>query len=580
MQYKYYIYQQNPGNNDKFDLSNYTLVREFFPCGQWELHYKPHETWLYVNRWEFNGQLHFRGDDYNAIMAIVDDCRQLYIKITVKCDGVWSDHWSGFFSKYDMIVDEDNCIVSIRPSVADRYNSVLNKLKTKFNVYDVPNIYTAIAIVYGYPLEYYIPPRTITFGFPPITIPPVWHEATVGGEYYLYQLKIYPQVTETGFQTGDYWTERFYAREWITDTSNVPPDPSWTLLEESSPGVFKFIRPVGNSIYQNYTQTVDGDIETWTLQGYSTAVGSAFDIRNCKKVFEVFEYWLDPLGVTFSSLLLSDPNPMGGNPLNDLMIVSSGEMYHFDDMTVKQEITMEQFLLNLMELIPVQWHIDDSGVFHLEHISYYVNNLSYVGPPAVTLDLTLPQYAIYVKGKNKYNYKDPPNYVKEEWNVVNNNNTDFIGEDIIYECNIEGVTTHNSSFSTDMWWLYVHRNELPRDGWILLHTYYYIPNAAYRVYNETGYITGLLMSNAHLAVANLHERYWTWDRYFPTGRMNGRTVTFESWDMRKLQEEITIPYCCGLDITGTIRTPLGDGKLEEAVYEAKSGTIKLKLKYE
>lgn len=132
-----------------------------------------------------------------------------------------------------------------------------------------------------------------------------------------------------------------------------------------------------------------------------------------------------------------------------------------------------------------------------------------------------------------------------------------------------------------MWWMWAHASEIARDGYILLHAYPDVPGPNYLTYNEIGLLTGVTMPNGHLAYANLMDRYWTWGRPFDKGRMNGLVITFDSFEYRKIQENMNFPSCCtAVDFNGFIRTEFGDGLLYEAMYESKSGMMKLSIAYE
>lgn len=589
MQYKYYILKQKagPSGSDKYDLANsYDLVKEVFPTGTWGLKYTPNSEWTRIWRWAFNGALTFGGADYTAIMGALDDCSQMAIRIQVLCSGSYSTLWEGFFSKYEFEVDLDRCLLTFKPETCDKYTRILNILDTKVNFLDTPTDYQLFVNVYGYPIEYYITPGQYTNGFPVGWVPPSWHElpALPGSQYYLYQMEIKPQnlYNALGQLLYTYHTARIYAREWVlTDDGITPPDPSWTYDSEVSVNVFKWVRPVGNSAFTTYTQTITGDIENWTLQGYSTAIGSTYYIQHARRLNEVLEFLLSKVGLGFSSLLFSNPNPMGGHALNNLMLVSTGEMVHRSDATTIQMVSLQDLLRWLREYFNCQWYIDDARTLHIENEKYFFYGMSYTAPKSVNLDLTAGIYEPYTRHMNRYSYATPPRYLYEEWQVPFSNGRDFVGEKISYPCSADSQTKfHVTQLASDIWWMYVHASELPRDGFILLQAHV-VALGVYEVQTETGLLTGGLLSNGHLSLANLHERYWKWERIFPRGTMNGQDMTFSSSEYRKIQVPISVPACCsGLDLDGLIRTGIGDGQLEEAEYDGKSGMIKIVVKHE
>ena len=74
---------------------------------------------------------------------------------------------------------------------------------------------------------------------------------------------------------------------------------------------------------------------------------------------------------------------------------------------------------------------------------------------------------------------------------------------------------------------------------------------------------------------------WDYGRILPTGNVNGKPTTFKTVEKLRKQKEISFPVCCtDFDYNGLFRTQLGDGIIQSAEYEAKSGTLKANIIYE
>src|SRR5690606_27354701 len=64
--------------------------------------------------------------------------------------------------------------------------------------------------------------------------------------------------------------------------------------------------------------------------------------------------------------------------------------------------------------------------------------------------------------------------------------------------------------------------------------------------NANGAITGVSRTNAPMAWANLHRDLFTWNRYLPSGNLNGSDVTFDDYRPNIEQEGVVIDLCCDL----------------------------------
>lgn len=97
--------------------------------GDWEIGYERNAGQIFFRR-ILTGDLTFRGDDYQTIMAM-SDCDVLEFKIY--CGA--SEHWEGQFKfPYDFDIDEDSCAMVGTPEVVDEYNCILANHETEYDV--------------------------------------------------------------------------------------------------------------------------------------------------------------------------------------------------------------------------------------------------------------------------------------------------------------------------------------------------------------------------------------------------------------------------------------------------------------
>ena len=117
-----------------------------------------------------------------------------------------------------------------------------------------------------------------------------------------------------------------------------------------------------------------------------------------------------------------------------------------------------------------------------------------------------------------------------------------------------------------------------------LGTGYWIAYVNYTIDNETlvDSVAIPIYENAHVQWANLIRRYLKDNRVLTVGENGGDLITFTARTVKsKKQKDIIIQNCCGDDEfipeQALVRTELGDGEIEEAIYNTKTETIKMNL---
>lgn len=272
--------------------------------------------------------------------------------------------------------------------------------------------------------------------------------------------------------------------------------------------------------------------------------------------------------------------------LDSIYISYDKEGYPDIDAATKATLTLDDFL-TMLGIFNIHWYIDDDGDFRIEHEKYFHNGLRYTNIILdINDDLTSNPRAIY---KKKYSFDNSELPKHELFKMMESYNLDFTGESIGYDnrcLNQEKNESKEWTFdnvTTDLQYIYKDVEAISKDGFCLFASLIMVQSGVPRITIpcETGRISGKVIINGHLSWANLHHYYWKHDRSSQYGWMNFQETTFLSWKMTKIQTEITIMECCTWDFNpyNWYVTELGYGKVEKAVEDNKTGTLKLTLKY-
>jgi len=261
------------------------------------------------------------------------------------------------------------------------------------------------------------------------------------------------------------------------------------------------------------------------------------------------------------------------------------------------------------------WFIDTDGSMRVEHISWFNNN-------SHLYDSTTADNMKYNIAKNKYEYDKNvlPNTEIFKYTVnrdiLNGANIDTLSNknnEIFYEsiCVNQNEGDNKKEYSLPL--LVTDINAINSDtlrpgiydkkglfmcqvsfssvlgtyfnsGAGTLGTGYNIAWINVTIDNETlvGSVSPSIYENGHVQWANLIRRYLKDNRVLTSGLNGNDTITFTSRTIKsKKQKNIVIQNCCDDDEfipeQALVRTELGDGEIEEAVYSTKTETIKINL---
>jgi len=551
-------------------------------------------------RTKFSGNISVSGDDFTALIALEGSQLQYCVVIHRQCAGVWSELWKGYFSYFDYKVDLDRCQLSFEPSPFDIYTPVYDQMDIERNVLVADPGWAVTMDGFSFPSEevsyseitnnYTVFPLPLSSLFVEYTHDPVNYPP--GNCYYFYSY--YSIIVAHHQYYDDHLNTYTYKRDYSFTNSNLPggepPGTNWVLDPllpgpgEYSPGIYKWVRPIGNSVSTNYVFGPNFNPRTLTLQLPNTL---PIILLGCLPLKAILEYFATFFELTYvSDFFNNDPCPMGGNTLIETMLMQISNMkaeLGWDTAT-KGMMKLKDLLAWIRDTFNVYWYIDSLGNFRLEHRKYFDQGLSYTAyAPVIELDLNL--YPENIKHLNKYEWSKPSLVRYEKLVIQYSNFTDWVNAGIEYtQLSILGNAEKsiNVEWGTDLISMYEDRVDLPDNGWVLLNTYRpagWVDHT--KVVNETGAITGASFQNARFSTANLMRDLWTWGRLLPTGNVNGVLTTFGSYQKLRKQVELTIPQCCqDLDYNGLFHTDLGNGLIDNAEYDGKTGDLKVNLKYE
>ena len=601
MNYKYYIYKQatlNPYFN-KYDFSQYDLLREINQNSKWGLDISRDDEWKSIVRDKFRGDITVKGTDFDALIALEETHIQYAIVIYLECNGVYTEFWKGFFSYFDFKVDLDKCHLTFVPLVWDAYSPIYDQMDVEQNILvaSVPQTvlmkkpeFAFETLQYDYYLAGVYPPVASfdEYAYTPLPDP---------NEYYLWA-----QIT-WNFLPGraEYYVYKIYRRDVGYTTCGLPGcEPSgsgdWVIELDSfgnpvefSPGIFKWVRPYLHSDFTTYTHDFVGNYLYEVLivdAAGGTTPPQLVPLIGCITLRSVIEYFATFFNLTYTSdFFHANPCPMGGDTLELTMLQQISNLRVTRDFAVKGIMTLHELLSNIRDIFECDWYIDPTGKFRIEHRKYFewgYNYLTYIHN--IELDLNL--YPVNIKNMNRYEWETPKLYRFEKLNIAYSYSLDWVDAQIEYpQLSIMGNMTKKiiTKWGTDAFSMWDSKGELPREGWLLLDCYQqYVPKAIKIVRDTIGAISnGDPFQNARFSSANLMRDLWKFGRILPTGKVNNFTTTFSSIEKLRKQVTLSIPQCCqDLDYNGIFRTDLGDGLIDSAEYEANTGMLKVNLIYE
>jgi hypothetical protein len=516
----------------------------------------------------------------------------------------------GIFMKKDLTISESLCEIEIKFDKKDQY-SCLDKIADKeFNIlatyFNYPELQAATASVYyDKQYQYLVCSGTTTVNNSFSTIygwtnlnhayeVPYFTTLCTDGDYWNFYENTY---TLSGAYTAGGPNTFFVETKWFREikliaksggSTGTPPVPTmlpcdihaWNFIDEITLHGIVFDRfarsaEIGSV---NKVGTLFSLDEPFILR--TTLADCAYlykDFTRCRRLTDVINamiYECFPNGMV-SEFFQSAINPISGRDLRNILLAQKSDCIGTtSDPARKGIITFKNLMLYLYAEFQVLYAVDSDGNFRIEHKKYWDNNGSYTVANSVDIDLTViyPQCLI---GTNEYSFESSLP-IRENFKFMESWSYDFIGRDIDYsDCITTGDTiSYSASEITTEVDPTLLDSLASKEGFCMFHC-----DQDGFVIKETGALTDVEISNAHLSWANLHDSYWKYGRYLPSGKMNGETTDFDVRPL-KYQKPVDFPYCFGeFNPNRLIRTNLGDGGLKKASYSFKTQWITVELEY-
>lgn len=528
-------------------------------------------------------KFNFAGSDFDTLLVLeqaVDQCDSIRMTIERKCSGVWTIVSDGTLIINRGEWDLDKCFCTLEYRNNDPYSDVVDNERYDYQT----NILLAgspiTATMWNGTVEYNTCGPT-NFGVTRDTNP-------ANNNCSLPNLATWSVISHkiSGGGGFPHFNTTVRAREIITTAT--PPGDGWTNIGGSD-----WARQVPTAVI---TDTFWDDGQEYFIEYEilgQDEQGNDLTFSNGRKLETVINSTWPGLS---PPTIISDffgINPLGLNPTNDAYTQA---LEHYQDIVIwqKSDITKSEAIQDatigmmsfkeLMDMIREKfncyWWLD-SGLLYIEHVSYLT--------AANGMDLTVSPFAEQILRKNRYKYDESKTIKEEKFVDMEQGFQDFVGRSILYEndCVATGdgsVTEHSTGrFTFDLEYMLAYREQISNDGFFVGACYETGGN--YSFIKMTGKLSGLTLFNNSCSWANVHDPLWKWGRAFDTGLMNNTGTTFESWERRKVQDEIIIRGCCEDINIATynpallVNTGLGWGLPASVRFDAKTEEVQFELNH-
>lgn len=400
------------------------------------------------------------------------------------------------------------------------------------------------------------------------------------------------RYSDLGTQQDTRWLRKIYTR----NCSSPAPTETSILIQDTCFGGFgnrKYADKV-NTFNCNYSYV---DTGTQTVSSYLCEVlgetSNLTNIPNGIKLNEAIEAivseYCPSITVKSDFFQINPENESSINYVtNTLSKVDNIIMFQKSDVkrpnavnrATKLEWTFEKLMESLKFMFNVDWRIENDQ-FVIEHVSFYTKEMG--------IDATEKKYERFLKGKRKYTYKNEDIPEREEWIYKEASYRDFVGRPILYtDCQTAGSKQIVKSYAltdvtTDIEFILQNpdsENENVEDAGVVFIATKQNELSEYYILQEAGILDAGRLNNT-LSNALLQRDYQKYERPLPRGIMNGEQTSFYSVKNTKQGEAFSIPLDCNtnFDPDDIIKTHLGYGEVDKAVFNFKSCMLELTLLY-
>lgn len=329
---------------------------------------------------------------------------------------------------------------------------------------------------------------------------------------------------------------------------------------------------------------------------YEQPARAPFTIKNAYPLWSVLQVLLNKVApdVTFRAnynssqfLYPYDTNPISGLDFG-LYITPKSNIVNagYDEPAQTAPITLRNVFEMLRDCFRCYWFIDDSGLLHIEHISWFMRGGTYSGSPYVGIDLTertVPRNGkAWAFAKNQYKFDKPEMASRYQFEWMDEVTKLFVGYpiDIVSRYvdpeKIEQVNV--SRFTSDIDYVLLNPSDVSKDGFVLLAAVEESGEYVLPYVNVVDNYSDHFLQNAYVAFCML-QAYYDYDMPAKNYEING--TPHIAAGVKKLKKQtISFPLSTDPDLFELIKTNLGDGVIEKLSLNLSSRNVNATLKYD
>lgn len=290
---------------------------------------------------------------------------------------------------------------------------------------------------------------------------------------------------------------------------------------------------------------------------------------------------------TDSLFLTAATNPVTRTANHGLLMTPKSYLVAgtFSSPALNANITLGQVLAMLRDCYRCYWYIDASNHFHIEHIKYFMNGLSYDDEPSIGTYLTRQTCARNGKrldyGQWKFKYDKPAMTARYTFSWMDAVTQLFEGYPIeVVSGYVDKSKTENiaiSHFTSDFDFLLLSGSGASRDGFALLTVSYNSQMGYYEVayYTPSG---GAPLQNGYVAFCYL-QTFYAYDMPARNYTIDGAAKVALGMKKLKLQE-VEFPAHQDPNTLELIQTQVGNGIIEKMSVNLCSRNVTATLAYD
>lgn len=267
----------------------------------------------------------------------------------------------------------------------------------------------------------------------------------------------------------------------------------------------------------------------------------------------------------------------------------------YDQAAQKAEITLKQLMEMLRDCFRCYWYVDEQNRFRIEHVSYFLNGLSY-SAPSVSLDMTAKKDkfnkkpVLYYQRELSFDKTDLPSRYEFAWmdnatlamggGMVVDVQNEYVKKDKTDDINIDG-------FSADIDYMLFLPEDFANDGFALLMagSDHKVPIVYKQLRDEKQDRNfDVYVQNWYASFNNLVNHYLfdiSGNRAICNNLPLTGAINLAVAHVKKCIKH-DIEYFSGTDIDmyGLVKTEEGNGSIEEASVDIDTGVANIELRYE